>query len=74
MEKKRVMYDASKGVVPFMNRVLLYPLDHSDHIRVSNQKQAMTSDVVSWDEGTGIIETQNSVYHPLTQNSATTEN
>jgi hypothetical protein len=43
---------------------VLYPLDHPDVYRVSNTTWAMTSPVVSFDADSGVIETQNTLYHP----------
>lgn len=45
----------------------LYPVDHRNHVpgqSVSNTKAVYTSGIVSWDEATGRIETQNTVYMP----------
>ena len=62
--KKIVRYYASKGVIPFMNSVMLFPVDHPFEHNVSNTCEAVTSPVVSWDKDTGIIETQNTIYKP----------
>jgi hypothetical protein len=64
MEKKIVHYDKKKGVSPIMNRMILFPIDHPDNERVSNTQEAVTSTVVSWDEESGRIETQNTIYLP----------
>jgi hypothetical protein len=64
MEKKIVHYDKSKGVHPIMNRVVLFPVDHPYSERVSNTMEVITSNVISWDEENGRIETMNTVYIP----------
>lgn len=48
----------------FWNRAVLHLIDHPDKSRVSNTKEVITSDVVSWDEITGVIETLNTIYKP----------
>jgi hypothetical protein len=40
----------------------LYPCDHPDSARVSNEKLVITSPVVSYNIVTGCLETQNTVY------------
>lgn len=53
--------------VPFGGSALLFPVDHPNHLEghdVSNTKMATTSKVISWDESSGRIETQNTVYYP----------
>lgn len=64
MEKKTVHYDKNKGVTVFMNKAVLTPIDHPDSERVSNTMEVITSNVISWDEESGRIETMNTVYIP----------
>jgi hypothetical protein len=45
----------------------LHPIDHANHVagqRVSNTTTVCTSRVLSWDEQTGRIETEYTVYVP----------
>lgn len=67
MSKKTVHYDKKMGVqmVQYLDgqSALLYPIDHPD-TRVSNTTSAITSKVVSYDEATGVLETQNTIYVP----------
>jgi len=46
------------------NVAYLTPIDHPDHENVSNTKLVRTSHIVSHNEATGRIETQNTIYVP----------
>lgn len=46
------------------NVAYLTPIDHPDFENVSNTKLVRTSRIVSHNEGTGRIETQNTIYVP----------
>jgi hypothetical protein len=68
LSKKIVHYDDKMLVQEiYGNRVVLYPVDHPDTIRVTNTTSALTSPIVLWDKDTGVIETQNTIYKPLSQ-------
>jgi len=68
MTKKVVHYNDAHGVVGWRNgSVFLTPVDHPDTLNVSNTRPVMTSTVVSWDKETGIIETLNTIYKPLSK-------
>lgn len=43
----------------------LEPVDHPDTVNVSNKSVARTSAIVSMNSATGRIETQNTIYMPL---------
>lgn len=43
---------------------VVVPVDHPDTVNVSNGIEATTTDVVAYDEATGIFETKNTVYVP----------
>lgn len=48
----------------------LTPIDHKNHLvghSVSNHKEVLTSPVISYDEASGRLETQNTVYEPATK-------
>lgn len=51
--------------INLMNKAILHPVDHPDHLNVSNTKEVVTSDVVSWCIESGRIETKNTIYIPL---------
>ena len=63
--KQVVHYNAKLDVVNLVmgQRAFLYPLDHPDGARVSNQKMVITSPVVRVGEK-GEFETANTVYIP----------
>jgi len=64
MEKPTVRYH--KNSLVFMglnNSAYLLPIDHPSE-RVSNTCAVQTSNVISFDEATGRLETQNTVYIP----------
>lgn len=42
----------------------LHPVDHPDSERVSNTKNVRTSFVLAYDEPSGTIETENTIYIP----------
>lgn len=68
MSKKVVHYNDMHAVYGWKNgSVFLCPVDHPDTVNVSNTKPVMTSTVVSWDKETGIIETLNTIYKPISQ-------
>lgn len=46
------------------HRACLYPIDHTSSW-VSNTCEAVTSEVLSYDQNSGRIETLNSVYYPM---------
>lgn len=64
--KKIVHYDDAQGYKKFGDRVILYPIDHPEKSMVSNTTSVLTSNVIHIDKKTGIIETENSVYIPIT--------
>ena len=64
--KKIVHYDDKLGFTKNGDRVILFPIDHPDKHKVSNTTSVLTSNVIHIDKKTGIIETENSVYIPIT--------
>jgi hypothetical protein len=65
MEKPVVFYRGK--ALSFMGCVVLFPLNHPNHLeghKVSNTREVHISSVISWDEETGTIETQNTIYKP----------
>lgn len=65
--KPVVYYNKDKAsFVSIGKSAMVYPLNHSSN-RVSNRSVCMTSDVVSHNENTGLFETLNSVYVPITK-------
>jgi len=63
MSEKAVVH--YKGPVRFSeNRARLWPVDHTSPY-VSNQTEAITSPVVSYNDVTGRLETANTVYIPV---------
>ena len=61
LEKPRVKYDVTKGVVDMGNHVYLYPVNHPREYL--NGNGCYTSVVVKWHD-TGVIETLNTIYEP----------
>lgn len=50
------------------SRAILFPINHPNHIPghlVSNTKPVITSIVIAYDKKTGQIETQNTIYTPI---------
>lgn len=59
----------SGKATPFVGCAVLRPVDHPNHLAghdASNEHPVRTSRVISWDEETGRIETQNTIYVPET--------
>ena len=64
---KPIVHYKSPAIKNGIDRALLYPVDHPNHLdghNISNNKQVLTSKIISWDEITGRIETQNTIYIP----------
>jgi len=56
------------NAIAFYGRAILCPIDHPNHLdehEVTNTKEVITSPVISWVNGT--IETQNTIYKPVSQ-------
>ena len=54
----------------FMLSAYLLPVDHPNHLvghSVSNTEYVTTSKVLNWNEETGVIETKNTIYVPLSE-------
>jgi hypothetical protein len=64
MSKKVVQYSAIHSPIHVGLSVTLTPVDHPDTYNVTNGMPAYTSDVVSYDETTGFIETKYTLYVP----------
>lgn len=65
MDKPTVHYRGEAHVV--LNRAWLVPIDHPNHLEghdVINTTTIRTSTIVSHDQETGRIETQNTIYVP----------
>jgi hypothetical protein len=70
--KRTVQYIGKATALPYYSidgkldhvRALLIPLDHESPL-VMNDAETITSAVQNWDQGTGRIETQNSIYLPV---------
>jgi len=66
-EKQVVSYRPTMAdVIQVGNSAWINPIDHPSEY-VSNKSLARTSKVISFDEKTGVFETQNTVYVPLYQ-------
>ena len=66
--KQKVYYDDQMPVLEgYGGSAYLYPVDHPDTTNVSNTTVARTSKVVSWNKETGVIETLNTIYTPISQ-------
>lgn len=66
--KKVVRYHAGSQIVLGMGKpAFCKPIDHPDKARVSNTTTVMTSPVVAYDEASGVIETENTLYMPFTR-------
>lgn len=64
--KKVVRYDKnSDSWVEIGKSAFIYPIDHPDAARVSNVKLIQTSRVVYHDKSTGVFETLNTMYMPV---------
>lgn len=64
MKKQVVKYSALLHTPVIGESCMVVPADHPDTINVTNGELAYTSRVVSYDEATGLFETQNTVYVP----------
>lgn len=63
--KKVVHYEAGTELICGIGgRAMLKPLDHPDKANVSNTTLAMTSRIVAYDDKTGLIETEHTLYKP----------
>jgi hypothetical protein len=64
MSQKKVVHYVGKPVVQENGHALVCPVDHPDSESVSNMNVARTSRVVHYDEKSGRLETQNTIYIP----------
>jgi hypothetical protein len=63
MDKPVVRYRGTARPLMVSGTAWLQPIDHPSAY-ISNTKMVMTTKVLSWDEVTGRIETQNTIYLP----------
>jgi hypothetical protein len=61
--KKIVHYRGKVTLMP-IGKAWVEPIDHPDALRVSNTVPVITSTVLSYDKGTGRLETKNTIYLP----------
>jgi hypothetical protein len=59
MSKKVVYYTGDVGLLGVGHGAYLKPINHPN---VSNEKVVRTSKVVAFDEASGVIETENTIY------------
>lgn len=62
---KQVVHYVAGTATKIGNNAHLIPIDHPDTENVSNQHYVRTSQVVGWDQETGVIETLNTIYRPM---------
>lgn len=61
---RRVKYKAIIGPIAVGQRACIWPIDHPDSARVSNETWALTSIIQEILDPAGVFRTEHSIYYP----------